>query len=236
MRDEKGNAGRMTDRRPKNTRTVESLTNVVEQLEEDVIFGLLRPRERLVEEDLVSRFDVKRHIIRQALIELERMGIVIRQRGKGARVCDHSPDEVEFLYTLRELLEGEAASLIPLPADKRLIKELTVIHRDHGNAVKSGDLRSIFRSNVRFHQMLFSSCGNTYLTEAINLYATKANVIRFYVGRDQKMFAGSRDEHELIIGALKEGDRKKLVALCINHLRPSPKAYIEAYRGLFGNS
>ncbi len=226
----------MTDSQPKNARTVESLTNVVEQLEEDVIFGRLRPRERLVEEDLVARFGVKRHIIRQALIELERMGIVVRQRGKGARVCEYSPEEVESLYALRELLEAKAASLIPLPANKRLIKDLTSIFRVHAKAVKDGNLRTIFRSNVRFHQALFAACGNAYLAEAINLYATKANVIRFYVGRDPEMFAGSRDEHEQIIEALKDGDREKLVDLCIRHLRPSPKAYIDAYRGLFGNS
>lgn len=214
--------------------TVESLTNVVEQLEEDVVFGRLRPRERMIEEDLVERFQVKRHIIRQALIELERMGIVIRQRGKGARVCEFSPKEVGNLYSLRALLEEEAARLIPLPADKDLIRELTAIQRIHSRATRSGDLREIFRSNIRFHQVLFGACGNSYLSEAINVYATKANVIRFYVGRDPRMFAGSRDQHAQMIEALKAGDRDRLVRLCIKHLQPSPKAYIEAYEGLFG--
>ena len=114
---------------PRNAGTVESLTSVVEQLEEDVVFGRLRPRERLIEEDLVERFNVKRHIIRQALIELERMGIVVRQRGKGARVCEFSPERGRQPVSLRGLLEEKAARLVPLPADKDLIKELTAIHR-----------------------------------------------------------------------------------------------------------
>mgnify|MGYP003850785019 CR=1 FL=1 len=226
----------MTENQPKSARTVESLTYVVEQLEEEVIFGRLRPRERLVEEDLVTRFEVKRHIIRQALIELERMGIVVRQRGKGARVCDYSPEEVQDLYLVRQLLESKAASLIPLPASKGLLKDLGSIHRAYAKSVKDGNLRGIFRGNVRFHQTLFAACGNPYLTEAINLYATKANVIRFYVGRDPGMFAGARDEHGAIIEALQDGDRERLIDLCVRHLQPSPKAYIDAYRGLFGNS
>lgn len=214
--------------------TVESLTHVVEQLEEDIVFGRLRPRERLVEEDLVERFGVKRHIIRQALLELERIGIVVRLRGKGARVCEFTPQEVEQLYAVRELLEVKAASLIPLPADKELVKELTAIHRAHSKAVEMGDLKTIYRANIRFHQVLFTACGNPYLTEAINLFAMKSNVIRFYVGRDPRMFAGSRDQHGQMIEVLKGGTREALINLCVRHLQPSPKAYIEAYRALFG--
>lgn len=214
--------------------TVESLTLVVEQLEEDIVFGRLRPRERLVEEELVERFGVKRHIIRQGLVELERVGVVVRLRGKGARVCEFTPEEVEQLYAVRELLEARAAGLIPLPADKELVKELTAIHRAHGKAVDVGDLKTIYRANIRFHQVLYAACGNPYLSEAINLFAMKANVIRFYVGRDPRMFAGSREQHAQMIETLKNGQRDELVELCVQHLRPSPKAYIEAYRTLFG--
>lgn len=216
--------------------TVEALTLVVEQLEEDIVFGRLRPRERLVEEELVERFGVKRHIIRQALLELERVGIVVRLRGKGARVCEFTPQEVAQLYSIRELLEVKAASMIPLPAEKDLIRELTAIHRSHAKAVEVGDLKTIYRANIRFHQVLFAACGNPYLAEAINLFAMKSNVIRFYVGRDPRMFAGSRDQHERMIEALKAGSREDLIELCVNHLQPSPKAYIEAYRALFGEA
>ncbi|MBL6929432.1 MAG: GntR family transcriptional regulator [Rhodospirillales bacterium] len=217
-----------------NAKSDDALTRVVEQLEEDIVFGRLRPRERLVEEDLVGRFGVKRHVVRQALIQLEQVGIVIRQRGKGARVCEFTPTEVAQLYAVRELLESEAARMIPLPAEKGLIRALTAIHKSHGKAVAAGELRAIYRSNIRYHEILFEACGNPYLVEAIGQLAMKANLIRFYVGRDPSMFAGSRDEHGEIIEALKAGDREKLVKICVDHLRPSPKAYIEAYRALFG--
>ena len=217
-----------------NAKSDDALTRVVEQLEEDIVFGRLRPRERLVEEDLVGRFAVKRHIVRQALIQLEQVGIVVRQRGKGARVSEFTPTEVSQLYAVRELLEIEAARLIPFPAPKGLVRELTAIHKVHGKAVASGELRAIYRSNIRFHEVLFAACGNPYLLESIGLLAMKANLIRFYVGREPSMFAGSRDEHGKIIEALKTGDRAKLVGLCVDHLRPSPKAYVEAYRALFG--
>lgn len=218
----------------KNTKTIEALTRVVEKLEEDIVFGHLRPRERLTEDDLINRFGEKRHIVRQALIELEKRNLVNRQHGRGARVYDFKPEEVVELSKLREILESNAARLIPLPASGELIDELTVIHTAHGKAVDDGDLRGIFRANIRFHELLYSACPNRYLVEAVNLYAMKSNVIRFYAGQNLKTFEGSRREHEAIIDALQDGDREKLVALCVDHLHPSSEAYIEAYEKLFG--
>src|SRR5260370_30250322 len=58
----------------------DALGAMVAALEEDVVFGRLHPRERLVEDDLMARFDVKRHIAREALAALDRMGASVRDR------------------------------------------------------------------------------------------------------------------------------------------------------------
>ena len=54
-------------------------------LEEEIALGHLAPRERLVEEELAERFQVKRHVIRQALADLDAMGIIVRQPNRGAQ-------------------------------------------------------------------------------------------------------------------------------------------------------
>ncbi|MCP3055496.1 GntR family transcriptional regulator, partial [Aurantimonas sp. LRZ36] len=61
-------------------------------LEEEIVFGRLHPRERLIEEELASRFEAKRHIVRQALVELERLGLVERVRNRGAVVRLYSAE------------------------------------------------------------------------------------------------------------------------------------------------
>jgi DNA-binding GntR family transcriptional regulator len=52
---------------------VKQVANV---LEEEIVLGWLQPRERLIEEDIASRFKVKRHVVREAIAELERMGSI----------------------------------------------------------------------------------------------------------------------------------------------------------------
>ena len=96
--------------------TLEQQSQLQRVLEEDIIFGRLVPGERLVEDALMSRFDVKRHVVRSVLFALERTGIVVRERNKGATVISLTPVQVRKVYDVREFLQRQAALLIPLPA------------------------------------------------------------------------------------------------------------------------
>jgi DNA-binding GntR family transcriptional regulator len=111
------------------------LAEIVRTLEADIIFGRLKPRERLVEDMLMERLGATRHLVRQALSELERLGIVVRERNKGCAVRYFPPAEVEQIYELRELLQAHAAGRIPLPAPGALLEALGAIHARHSRAV-----------------------------------------------------------------------------------------------------
>lgn len=52
----------------------DALAAAVATLEEDIVFGRLHPRERLTEDELMARFDMKSHAVRQVLVELELLG------------------------------------------------------------------------------------------------------------------------------------------------------------------
>lgn len=210
------------------------LDHVIAQLEEDIVFGRRRPRERLIEDELVARFGAKKHVVRQALVDLERMGLVERKRNKGATVRDYMPEDVRQIFAVRELLEAEAARRLPLPAPAEAIEALGAIHAEHSHAVETGDLRVAFRANIRFHQTLFAACGNPHLAEAIDAAAFKAHGVRSYSLARPELLRNSRDQHGRMIEALKSGDRDGLVALCIDHLKPNVQAYAEAYEQAFG--
>ncbi len=211
-----------------------ALRKLVDELETDIVFGRLHPRERLVEDELVARFGAKRHVIRQVLVELERMGLVSRARNRGAAVADFTPDEVEQIYGVRRLLETGAAAQIPMPLHAVKLKELRTIQRKHDQAVESGNTLSAFRANNDFHRLLFSTCGNAYLSAAIGDFAQKTHVIRSFSVARPEYLRQARDEHWAMIKALKSGDRQQLVSLCSNHLDISKLPYIEAYRTKFG--
>ena len=82
------------------------------------------PRERLLEDPLTAQFSCKKHVIREALTELERMGLVERVLNKGATVRFLDPEAVRQIYIVREALETLAAEQIPFPVPASLLDEL----------------------------------------------------------------------------------------------------------------
>jgi DNA-binding GntR family transcriptional regulator len=200
---------------------------VVRALEEDIIFGRLPPGTRLVEDALLGRFPVTRHVVRQALVELERLGIVVRERNKGAAVRFLTPDEVRQIYEVRELLQRQAALAIPLPAPPALIGRLLDIEIELEGHVALGHLRGVHECNDRFHLTLFGACGNAYLVGSIEHYMRLSLPIRAKTLADPENLAVSRRHHRLMIELLKGRDNWALAQLCIDHLQPSKLDYLD---------
>lgn len=216
--------------------TAERVRGVAATLEEEIVLGWLMPRERLIEEELAERLDVKRHVVREALAELERVGLVERVPNRGAFVKLLDPVEVRQIYLVREALETLAAEQIPLSAPDGLLSQLEKIQGVHSAAVASGDARAAFRANMIFHEALFAACGNPHLVELIQAMAQKVHGARSITAASAEHLALARDEHLGMIEAIKAGDRLRLVTLCRKHLGPSRDAYIAAAEARFARS
>jgi DNA-binding GntR family transcriptional regulator len=115
-----------------------------------------------------------------------------------------------------------------LPASD--LDELRAAQRVHDSAVSARDLREVFRANIAFHRLLFSKCGNAYLSETINEFAQRAHVIRFYSFAEPDYIERALQEHWKILLAIEISDREGLIGLCARHIVASKEAYLRAYR------
>lgn len=212
---------------------VVGVDDIVAAVEEDIVLGRLHPKERLVEEAMMERFDGKRHVVRQALFQLESIGLVERIKNRGAFVKSYPPEEVEHLYAMREILELAAVNALPLPAPPEWLAELEDIHRRYSEAVDAHDLRQVFHFNIAFHRTLFRAAGNPFLYETINEFAQKAHGIRFIAIADKDSLAQARREHQTMIDAIRDQDRERLAQLCREHLLPSKNRYLSLYQHAF---
>ena len=219
------------DRRKRATES-QPLQDIVRRLEEDIVFRVYHPRERLVEDELMHRFAAKRHVVRQALAELERDGFVLRKPNSGAQVRALTAKETSELYAVREILETNCAKLIPLPLEARLLAPIEKIQREHAAAAKSKDVRSVFRANLAFHEAVFQLCGNDALVDAIADFARRTHPVRLTTLVTEQYLEQARSEHEQILRALRKGDRAQLVAVCARHLKPALGAYLRTIEHL----
>lgn len=204
---------------------------LVAALEEDIIFGRLPPGTRLVEEALMTRFGATRHLVRQALDELARIGIVVQQRNVGATVRSYTQQEVLQIYEVREVLQRHAVLMIPLPAPALLLQRLEALNAAFANAAEAGDLRAVHDSNDAFHLTLFGASGNPHLVRSIRDYMGLSLPMRARTLADPVAFATSHRHHTLMVAMMRERCNWSLAQLCADHVQPSKLDYISRIAG-----
>lgn len=212
------------------TGTEPMIEQIANALRFDIVFGRLRPRERLIEGDLSERFGVGRYVVRGALDELERQGFVVKRPNKGAMVREYTAEEIRQLYEMRSLLQREAAQRIPLDDTAALVEALTAVQARYRKALNDRDLAAVSVANDQFHHILFSACGNVFLAESIEQYWNKTAAIHSYAIADAALSERSCAEHEAMVEAIRAGDRDGLVRLVEDHMKPALHAYEAALR------
>ena len=201
--------------------------DVKDALELDLILGRIKPGDRLIEDNLIQRFGVKRHMVRSALERLERMGLVERPQNKGAHVRVYSEHEVDELTSLREDLMHLAVQHMRLPISSEVAAELRSICAAHKEAVESQDQVGVVHHNNAFHLLLFKQCGNRFLVEAIERTIGALKGFRSQRVNNPEIMKRAAEEHELMIQAATQGDRDFLATLCVGHLGPALKSYLD---------
>lgn len=84
---------------------------VADRLRETIAQGQFAPGQHLREAELAEALQVSRGPVREALAQLEREGLVVLRRHRGAQVADLSRADIEEVYTLRLALERLAVRL-----------------------------------------------------------------------------------------------------------------------------
>ncbi|WP_145943404.1 GntR family transcriptional regulator [Corynebacterium glyciniphilum] len=196
-------------------------------IEEEILLGRLFPRERLVEDELMERFNAKRHIVRSTLDQLASEGMVEKRKNVGALVRSYSEKDVVELYELRDLLETSAVGKINFPVSTEELASLEQAQQKHDNAIEARNVLAVIRANAEFHDKIFALQDNVTLSKAIERYSGMTYVIRSAAFSSQSSLRRSQTEHHAMIEAIKNADHKKLVDICRQHLLPSRDAYLE---------
>ncbi|SMQ69404.1 transcriptional regulator, GntR family [Devosia lucknowensis] len=205
-----------------------SWESVYRELQRQIIAGQLRPRERLVEDEIMARTDATRHAVRKAFDELERMGLVIRQPNKGVQVRDYSINEIEELYEIRDCLERRAAHRFTQPADDALVQRLTDIASQHRDASRAQRFADVFSLNNAFHEVLYRAAGNQQLADAILHYTFATHPIRTRAFPSEELREIAISEHFGMVDAIAKGEGARLAEIVHGHITRPKDFYLKA--------
>ncbi|NBB10272.1 GntR family transcriptional regulator [Pseudomonas sp. SLFW] len=196
----------------------EPVAAVIEAIETDIIKGRILPRTRLIEDHLMDDYDAKRHVVRAALVELERLGVVVKPPHLGAQIRRFDAQALDDLYRMRSVLHRAAVTMMKLPVDPERLDRVTAAMQAHADAAESGDIIQINRANMQFHRELYGLCDNPYLAESIRLHDWLSFPARAYGVADTEALAQACQEHADMVDALRTCDRERLDRLSYGHM------------------
>jgi GntR family transcriptional regulator, carbon starvation induced regulator len=136
----------------------------------DIIFGKLRPGQKLRLETLRERYAVSVSTLREILNRLSSEGFVLAEGRKGFDVAPVSVDDLKELAGLRLLLESHAMQQSFASGDMEWEGRVVSAHHklaatERGMSSKKANHQLWKRYDGEFHQALISSCGSRALME-----------------------------------------------------------------------
>ena len=136
---------------------------VVRQVRVAIIEGRLKPGDHIVEKNLTDELGVSRTPVREALILLEREGLVIYELNRGSFVRVFSENDVQYIFSMRTTLENFAAELVIHELNDDDIQFLSRAIDDQRKAIEADDFKVVRSIDMSFHQHIIERSGHPLL-------------------------------------------------------------------------
>lgn len=192
--------------------------DVYDRILELLLRGDVDPGGRLSIDTIARRLNVSPTPVREAMVMLERTGLVTREALKGYRVAPPlSPPQLAELFTARLMLETTAVRLAT-PPDDALLAELRAAQDHHrgagaqvtaalnGGTADLGLTTRYFAADRAFHRVIFEHCHNRYLTEMSDSLGAQLHRMRQTALRGVTDVAEAVAEHAAIVDAFASKD------------------------------
>jgi len=201
---------------------------VYEQLLQAILSGSVRPGERLIQEQLADEINVSRTPVREALLRLEREGIITPSGRRGFEVQELTPQVVADCYQAREAIEGYAARMVAENADASTLARIEETLMTEGAAKPT--VESAYEANRRAHRAVVEATSNVYLIDMFDAVWGRAIALRMYADIYASKLgpAPVAHTHRDLWQALASGDGEKAAAAMVDHIRHGLEQQLEA--------
>jgi DNA-binding GntR family transcriptional regulator len=179
----------------------------------DIVHGVLRPNEALIEGELSERLGISRTPVRESLQRLADDGLIVMRRRRWY-VYEHTAEEIREIYEIRAAQEGFAARLACERATDEQIAEIAAAATE----VDQAGTDDRVAANDAFHDLLNAACGNRRLVELIGksrLFHFNRRLANAY-SPDQR--TRSSAQHQAIVDAFIARDPATAEALVREHV------------------
>lgn len=192
---------------------------VLNALRADIIHARIRPGASISEQEVATRFGVSRTPVREAILRLEREGMVHVKPQRGTYASLISLKRLEESLFVRQAVEGRILEVVTSrPQHEALGTVLHSIVRQQAAAVKDGNLDAVLDADTRFHYALVAASGMTGVWSVIGQARDMDQRIRSIAVPEFGSADAAIREHKGVATAVARGDAGSARALMEAHL------------------
>jgi DNA-binding GntR family transcriptional regulator len=212
--------------------------DVKDRLRQAILSRALPPGTRLIQAELATHLSVSVTPIREALRELEGLGLVDFDAFRGATVHQVSVEELEEIYELRRFL-------VPLAIRER-VRTITTVELAEAEAIAAGMTAEIsdarwVEDNRRLHHLLDGVAERPHLRTILQrLSDVSALYVDISVHTDPERRSRARKDHDELVRAYRARDAAAVTKITLRHLddtaRVATRALLESEQGKTGQA
>ena len=137
--------------------------DVYQSIRDAIIDGTFAPGERLRDPELESWLGVSRTPIREALLRLERAGLIVSQPGRATMVAPEDPMATSNARQVVAAMHELAARLaVPLLGPDQL-SAMVVANAEFSAALEADDVDAALAADDQFHAVVVEASGNAMI-------------------------------------------------------------------------
>ncbi len=196
-------------------------SDAVTELRELIVFGTIPPGSALRLEELARTLDMSISPVREAIRELENLGLAEHVPYRGARVTLLDAAEMHDVYEARVALETLAVRRVALRADEGGAEIIQSAFADLARNYDTHDARVIVRGNTLFHDAIAFASGSRWLQRLIRPTLETSERFSAALGgvREEVAHATEREGHAQILDACRAHDPDAAADALQRHLR-----------------
>jgi DNA-binding GntR family transcriptional regulator len=204
---------------------------VVARLSAAIHSGDLAPGERLNEEALASALGVSRGPIREALTHMERQGLVIIRRNRGAYVARLQRDDVDEVYSLRLALEGFAVQrAVKFIEPEQLAEMQAIVDKMADDPAHPMTEQGAADLDIAFHDLIYQASKHQRLYECWTTLRGQIQIMFLTRNVANPDFREQNPSvHQELLDAIKNRNEDRALALTNENIRRSYEHVMRSY-------
>ncbi|MBV9756500.1 MAG: GntR family transcriptional regulator [Alphaproteobacteria bacterium] len=195
-------------------------SKVVRQVQQLILGGEFPPGSTLPEVPLAKRFDVSRGTVREALRDLQDLGLVELYMNRGAVVAELSPQRAWEIFSLRAVLEPFAVRLALTSGRMRNGDRAAIrlaFRRIEASAL-SGDQNALIEADMGFHWAICAPCRHEILLNHLRSLQVRMRQFMFYTKILDSDLESEVNSHRPVLVAVLSGEADRAEAALHRHI------------------